>query len=116
MLFKAFLPKSLSTANIAEVALSTSISVNHTRHKRFWEFILEGKAGGQSSRSFVYNFNVTEWDDLSKCTHQVIFRFPGRCSKKWEYHYHFPFGNSVDRNFFLALFIKEIENTRINQF
>ena len=99
MLFKAFLPKSLSTANIAEVALSTSISVNYTRHKRFWEFILEGKARGQSSRSFVHNFDITERDNLPKGT-----------------YYHFLLWNSVDSNFFFILFVKEIKDTPVNQF
>ena len=44
MLWKAFFPKSLSTANIAEVALSASITVYDTRHKRFWDFVLEREA------------------------------------------------------------------------
>ena len=74
--FKAFLPKSLCTANIAEVALSASIPVNDTRHKRFWDFILEGEARGQSASSFVDDFEVAEGNDLTKSSNQFVFRFP----------------------------------------
>ena len=73
MFFKPFFPKSLSTANIAEVALSASIPVNHARHKRLWEFILEGEAGGQSSGSFVENSKVDKWHYLPKTSNQLVF-------------------------------------------
>ena len=82
MLFKAFFLKSLSTAYIAEVALSASIPVNHARHKRFWELILEGEAGGQSSGSFVNNPKVAKWHNLSKTSYQLIFCFPRISSKE----------------------------------
>ena len=52
MFLKAFLPVAFGAPHVAYVAVSALEFVNNTREEGYRKFVLEGKIGGKSIRSF----------------------------------------------------------------
>ena len=56
MFLKSLYKISSRTTNITEFAPRTNVLVDYAGEKRFWKFVLEGKAGGESSSCFENDF------------------------------------------------------------
>ena len=61
MFLKSLYKISSRTPNITEIAPRTNVLVDYAGEKRFWKFVLEGKAGGESSSCFENDFKGTKW-------------------------------------------------------
>ena len=115
MFLKALLPIPLRASNIPKIALRTSILINHTRQKRFWEFVLERKTGRQSNTSFENDFELAEGDVFLEGSDEFIFHFPRRSSKKRKNYHQVQLWNSVNQFFLLVKFIEKVQDAFINK-
>ena len=59
MLLQTFLPIAFGAADVANIAVCTSVLINYTRIQRYWKFVLEGEIGGKSLRYFEQDFKLT---------------------------------------------------------
>ena len=78
---KALLPIPLRASNIPKIALRTSILINYTREKRFWEFVLERKTGREPNTSFENDFELAEGNVFLEGSDEFIVHSPRRSSK-----------------------------------
>ena len=60
VLLETSFPESLGAADVAKIALSASVLINHTRHKRFGNLVLERKERGKPSSRFENNLKIAE--------------------------------------------------------
>ena len=115
MLLQAFFPIAFGAADVANIAVCTSVFVNYTRIQRYWEFIFEGEIRGNSVRNFEHNFQFAKWENLSKGTGKIFFHEPRGRSKKRQNNHCFLFRNCVNWTLFLVNLVEKSEDTFVDE-
>ena len=116
MFLETRLPESLCAADIAKIALSASILINNTWHKRFWELVFEREEGCESFPRLKNNSQVAEWNILLQSLYQIIFDFLWRWTEERQDNHQVQFWNCVEYFLFFEQFVQESSNTSINKF